>query len=235
MLCVRLLTIIAALVFGIGKSFGQMQDSEEVLRSKVIELMATKYPVVNGFSQTPTSNVGRAYKAYFEKLGKSGLKEAMKDKNTGIALQAAWEVHKQPAEKKITVGRSERKYDPEELEKFLAFLKERTKAPVPEWWGVVITNNDVFYEYLYGEFKDIKIPKLIESSGEAVPEGDKLVKNGDVFTYISDKHAVDFRKSAFMDCLDILAYNYCVLFSKEVCFFAFFDGSFGVIFGIDGF
>jgi hypothetical protein len=57
----------------------------------------------------------------------------MKDKDTGIALQAAWEVHKQPAKQKIVVGRSERRYDPEELEKFLTFLKERTKVPIPEW------------------------------------------------------------------------------------------------------
>jgi hypothetical protein len=86
-----------------------------------------------------------AYEAYFLRIGRAGLKDLMKDEDTGIALQAAWETYTKPAKRKEKLfGRSDDVYDPAELRKFVVFLKERTKAPVPDWWATAVTEVDLF-------------------------------------------------------------------------------------------
>src|SRR5437667_9778674 len=63
-----------------------------------------------------------AYQAYFLRLGRAGLRDRMKDDDTGVALQAAWEVHLKPAKRKKKLeGRTDDVYDSAELAKFLAF------------------------------------------------------------------------------------------------------------------
>jgi hypothetical protein len=86
-----------------------------------------------------------AFKAYFLRLRRAGLPDLLKDENSGIALQAAWETHLQPAERKEKAGlRTNDKYDPAELGKFVTFFKERTKAPVPDWWASALTDVYLF-------------------------------------------------------------------------------------------
>jgi hypothetical protein len=86
-----------------------------------------------------------AYKALFLRVGKARLQELTKDPDTGIALQAAWELHKKAVKRaKPVLHRTNDVYDPDELAKFVAFLKERTKAPVPDWWSETIKTAELF-------------------------------------------------------------------------------------------
>jgi hypothetical protein len=86
-----------------------------------------------------------AFRAYFLRLGRAKLNDQLKDENTGIALQAAWETHLKPVKRKMKAGdRTDDVYDPAELGRFVEFLKERTKAPVPNWWATDITDVDLF-------------------------------------------------------------------------------------------
>jgi hypothetical protein len=95
-------------------------------------------PVVR-LKETPDKQA-KAYKALFERVGKSGLVGLSKDEDTSLALQAAWEIHKKLIISDKQVGwRPKHTYDPKEMNKFVAFFKERTQAPVPDWWvdGIV--------------------------------------------------------------------------------------------------
>src|SRR5262245_27547232 len=86
-----------------------------------------------------------AYKKIFQKVGRAELGELMKDEYTGIALQAAWESHRKPIERPMLIpNRADDVYDPAELQKFVTFLKDRTKAPVPDWWAETIVGIDLF-------------------------------------------------------------------------------------------
>jgi hypothetical protein len=87
----------------------------------------------------------KAYKALFVQVGRAGLKELTEDADTGLALQAAWEHHKKPAKRAAPkVGETDDIYDPHELANFVTFLRERTKAPVPDWWSESIQNTSLF-------------------------------------------------------------------------------------------
>jgi hypothetical protein len=74
----------------------------------------------------------KAYRELFEKVGRAGMADLMKDEDDGIALQAAWEFHKKVVKRPMG---DDDIYDVDELKKFVAFVKERSKAPVPEWWA----------------------------------------------------------------------------------------------------
>src|SRR4051812_26794301 len=91
------------------------------------------------------SVAGNAYQAYFQHLGLAGLRDRLSDIDTGIALQAAWEVHKKPIKREPPIARrTDHVYDRAELDKFLAFVKDRIKAPVPDWWAEAIVDVDLF-------------------------------------------------------------------------------------------
>src|SRR5262249_49375902 len=119
-----------------------------------------------------------AYQKLFEKTGRAGFADLTKDEDTGIALQAAWESHRKAIKrpKHITL-RPDDIYDPAEFEKFLTFLKDRTKAPVPDWWAEAIVSVDLFPGEHHAFRSDLKnpVPKLRKSkAGAAVPEGAEL-------------------------------------------------------------
>jgi hypothetical protein len=97
---------------------------------------------------------GKAYQKYFLHLGKEALKNRMQDADTGIALQAAWEVHTKPVRRQKQVeGRPNDFYDSAELAKFLDFLKKRTRATVPDWWAASIVDVDLFLGMHHSFFK----------------------------------------------------------------------------------
>ena len=91
------------------------------------------------------NDAAAAYKAYFLRLGKAKLKNLLRDESTGIALQAAWETYLKPAKRKERrSSRTNDVYDAVELGKFVNFFKERTAAPVPDWWASAVTDVDLF-------------------------------------------------------------------------------------------
>jgi hypothetical protein len=91
-----------------------------------------------------------AYKAYFLKVGRAGLKDLVKDEDTSIALQAAWESHKLIKRDPAVRGRADDIYDPADLKNLVALLKERGKVNVPDWWGSAVVVVDVFPGHHHG-------------------------------------------------------------------------------------
>jgi hypothetical protein len=74
-----------------------------------------------------SGQAGKAYRTLFKALDREGLEGLEHDRDSGIALQAAWELH---VERAI---RGKRSPHPE---RFLGFLEGRTKLRVPLRWEV---------------------------------------------------------------------------------------------------
>jgi len=136
-----------------------------------------------------------AYKEDFKRLGRSGLLKAMKDTDTGIVLQAAWEVHKKPVKRPRPIPDSEDETcDPAEMAKFVTFLKDRTKAPVPDWWARLLLDTDLILGK-YHTFPTVRAvaPTLRKSkAGYLVPDAADLVKDGERLVYTAGGRLVAF-------------------------------------------
>lgn len=138
------------------------------------------------------------YRAYFTRVGRAGLKDLMKDEDTGIALQAGWEAHLKAIKRDPKVpARYDDIYDPAELKKFVAFLKDRTKAPVPDWWAARFTDVSAGRRaHSFGSDDPAARPKRHPSkAGPEVPDGAELEESGDDLVYSSGGRSVTFPKS----------------------------------------
>jgi hypothetical protein len=148
----------------------------------------------------------KAYRELFEKVGHAGMPELMKDEDDGIALQAAWEFNKKAVKRtKAIPNETDDIYDRDELAKFLPFLKARTKASVPQWWGEAILDVDLFIaqHHAFGSRPINPVPKLSKSKAEIwVPEGAELEHDGDTMVYTSGSQKIKFPKNAFGEMLD---------------------------------
>jgi len=146
------------------------------------------------------ASAGKAFEEYFQHLGAAGIRDLLTDKDTGIALQADWEVHKKAIKRPTPiVGRADDIYDRDELKKFLAFLKERTKAPIPDWWAAGITEIDLFPgRHLASGEATRNRPKFKKSkSGKFVPEGANLELVDGTFRYSVGGRTVEFPEATF--------------------------------------
>jgi hypothetical protein len=186
-----LLSVLAAMwpVAACGTAAAQPDDSPKALRAKVIQA-------------ADSDSKADAYKALLLKVGKAGVADLMKDEDTGIALQAAWEAHKKSARRpKHLEHRSDDIYDPGELAKFLAFVRDRTKAPVPDWWAANIADVDLAPGQAHGflSLTDSKPgPKLRKSRvGSLVPEGAELERRGGALVYSAGGRSVEIPADTF--------------------------------------
>jgi hypothetical protein len=145
-----------------------------------------------------------AYKAYFLRLGRGSLKDITKDGDTGIALQAGWEAHLRPVRRDPPIrNRADDVYDPAGLKTFVAFLKDRTKAPVPDWWADGLTEVDLF-PGRHHAFAETSLkrggPKVrMATSGHVVPEMAAADERGQTLVYASGGWAVEIPKGTFDD------------------------------------
>lgn len=146
--------------------------------------------------ESPENKQAREYRALFEKVGRAGLANLTKDKDMSLALQASWELHKKLVQRTVFEGGKPPSYipldtyDADELKKFLAYIKDRTKAPVPEWWTKGISDLCVQMEkekwHMYigidphrKELNPVELEKIVWR----VREGVKLTLRDDVFSY----------------------------------------------------
>jgi hypothetical protein len=163
----------------------QPSDPEKLLRKRVLMAKA-----VNELSE--------AYQDYFTYFGLAGLRDRLNDEDTGIALQAAWEVHKKAATRAVPDPyRVDDVYDRAELESFVAFLKDRTRAPLPEWWAEAVVDVDLFpgQHHAFISRPRSAVPKLRTSrAGCLVPQGAELELDGDVLVYTFGDRALRFHK-----------------------------------------
>jgi hypothetical protein len=70
-----------------------------------------------------------AYQAYFQGMSRAKLEESELDPDMGIALHAAWA---------SALEATERGFSPR-LQRFLGFLKGRTRVPIPRHWEAMLT------------------------------------------------------------------------------------------------
>jgi hypothetical protein len=180
-----ILTMLFLLI--IGSSPAADPDETTALRDRVLK------------AATPEEKAA-AYKAYFTKVGRAGLAGLMKDEDVGIALQAAWETHTKPARRAKPVPyRVDDVYDPDELKKFAAFVKDRTKAPVPDWWSgevVAVGLSPGTAHGFAGDSKRLNWRMRADKAGVEVPEGAELERKGDALVYSAGGRSVEFPRSA---------------------------------------
>ena len=161
------------------------EETTQLLREKVLKA-------------STSSEKAKAYKQFFLKGGRAGLSGLTKDEDTGIALQAAWEVHKKAVKRPMPInGHTEDSYDSTELKKFTTFLNDRTKATAPPWWNKAIVDTDV-HPWRHHAFVDFNLnqrgPKLqVSKAGYTVPEGAQLEKVEDRLRYTAGGRSNSFK------------------------------------------
>lgn len=162
------------------------------------------------------SKAGKAYEAYFVNIGPAGLRDLLDDNDIGIALHSAWEVHKKEVDREKPRPKGlDDVYDRNELRKFLGFLVERTKAPIPDWWAAGIA--DIHYnpgiglvsgdDYVKG-WPDLKKTAY----GKSVQRDATLQLENGRFRISTGEHTIDFPKSTFDD---LSSDSFAVLFSAK--------------------
>src|SRR5262249_16262039 len=84
-----------------------------------------------------------------------------------------------------------------ELKEFIAYLKERTKAPVPDWWATAMTDVDLFPGQHHA-FERPAEPKRGDATGlrTAEPELNVDSKGNDIVCSTKE-HSVSFPKDTF--------------------------------------
>lgn len=141
-----------------------------------------------------------AYEKYFRYVGTASFRRLMADENTGIALQAAWEAFKKPITRtKKIAGRTERIYSPDELAKFLEFVKARTKAPIPKWWSRQILDvelGDTRHGFVVSNAAEWKLLRK-SMAGSYVYFPAELERSVDVLHYSCDGMKFEFPESLF--------------------------------------
>lgn len=192
-------------------------------------------------AEEPEEKQARTYRELFEKVGRSGLPALTESKDTGLTLQASWELHKKVVERAEVPGARKfvlapkQTYDATEMKKFVAFLKERTKAPVPDWWEKGIQSLYVASEakihIYFGEEKPLSLLDKIEFKNKAwyVKKGAKLSVRDGMYSYRNGDVAIEYTRNGEShllfsgDCVaDVSAeQNACVATYPEVNGFPF--------------
>jgi hypothetical protein len=223
----RFLSVGGCLLILSGLAPGQPDEKEQVLRDRVLHADSI-------------AKAGKAYQEYFQYFGITGLQKRLTDTHTGIALQAAWEIHKKPTKRtKPIPGRTDHVYDEVELAKFLAFVKERTKTPVPPWWAEAIVKAELFpnQHHAFSLRINKAVPKFRKSQAAAlVPDGAELEPDGDSFVYRFGGRSVKFKKKGIGTTIDS-GWHDCVvgLVGEKRSVIAVYDGGGGFPFNTAGF
>lgn len=150
---------------------------------------------------TTPDDKAAAYKNYFKKVGRKGLEELTKDKDTGIALQAAWETNKKVIERPVPLPhRHEHVYESGGLKRFVGAVEVRTGVTVPGWWAAAVVDVDVLpvtgHSVAVGSrLRDWGLKRAKAEKYVRVPEADELDRAGDVFTYRAGARSVSFSAS----------------------------------------
>ncbi len=93
----------------------------------------------------PWGDAGVAYKELFTFVGPQNLHKLIEDENIGIALQAAWEVNKNPIKRPQKIKyRADWILDQQSVSQFLNIVEQRTNTQVPVWWQETLKSTDFF-------------------------------------------------------------------------------------------
>jgi hypothetical protein len=130
-------------------SVSKILKETESLRKRIVDAIRSK-------KSSPRAPA-EVYKDLFERVGLEGLPALMKDKDTSIALQAAWEHYKKVAKKPTEhEGRTDWVLDRGKLKGFLAYYAARVKTKAPKWWQDAVMNIHASPEsYLVVEIKSV--------------------------------------------------------------------------------
>jgi hypothetical protein len=146
---------------------------------------------------------GGDYRERFEKVGRAGLAELLKDKDTGVSLVAAWELNR----KLITLPNpkpmrdSDGTYDPEGMKAFLKHVSTRTGLTVPDWWQKNLLEDlcarKGVAHLIYGTLPERKKVTLGASAKWVrdevwMAEGETLSAREKVLTFTANKRSISF-------------------------------------------
>lgn len=148
---------------------------------------------------------GREYRELFEKVGRSGLVDLLKDKDTGTSLQAAWELNRKIITLPVATKRdTDDTYDPEGIRAFLKHVRTRTELSIPDWWqknlleNICVRKDDA--HFVYGTRPDMKKVSLgasakVVSADVWMAESETLSLQDKLLTFKTDKRSVVFSES----------------------------------------
>lgn len=142
-------------------------------------------------------DAGKSYQALLSDLGPEALATMLSDTNKGIALHAAWELHRRVIENPAHA--SGYTYSREELAKFTRFLKDKIKISAPEWWSTALMEMDVFPGDHHASSRTMgQWPRLVRSKiGLFVPVGADLQMTGEDLVYLENERTIVSPASAF--------------------------------------
>lgn len=146
---------------------------------------------------------GREYRERFEKAGHDGLADLLKDKDTGVSLQAAWELNRKLIKlpKRPPLWDTDDSYDPEGMKTFLKHVNARTGLTAPDWWQKNLLENISVRKgtshVILGSlpsWKKVPLGATTEYLSNVVwmAEGDMLAAREKVLTFTTNKRSVSF-------------------------------------------
>jgi len=149
---------------------------------------------------TNAIEAGRAYRDFFTSL--ESVESLLNDADTGIALQAAWEIKKhQISRTPMIADMEEFTYRSKECNEFIALLRRKINVAPPDWWRMAVCDLDVFPGSHHVSVRTAaKWPRLVESeSGYLVASGVELRKVADVLRHKAKPQSIDIPVSCFQD------------------------------------
>jgi hypothetical protein len=141
---------------------------------------------------------GSAYRRLFESLKRADLPRLKNDQDTGIALQAAWELSRKPIKRKPAIaGRADWIYDPKPLKEFVRFFATRTGIRPPDWWIDTVCGIDLFPRQHHATIGG-REPKYVSAkSGPEVPPGVFLKDIGRRYQVTDGRNSIEIDKERF--------------------------------------
>lgn len=153
-----------------------------------------------------TAKKAREYRELFEKAGRDGLADFLKDKDTGVSLQAAWELNRKVIKlpKRPFLWDTDEVYDPEGMKAFLKHVNARTGLTVPDWWQKNLLEHLAVHpkraHIIMAALPELKVVQLgsnaqLLRSEVRMAEGDMLSIREKMLTFTTNKNSVSFRES----------------------------------------
>jgi hypothetical protein len=168
-------------------------DSKRAAKVKALRTTILK-ALPGGDEESETA--AEAYKELFKYVGRKGLRKLTHDKDTSIALQAAWEVHKKTVKRNPPIrNKTDWTFDKKQAQEFLAFFARRVKTKPPAWWRDTLVKGEVF-PGSHHAFFDL---------AEGLPARPKVQEKKDEVVITVGKRSVRISQAAYAEAESFLA------------------------------
>jgi hypothetical protein len=185
-------------------------DTDHQCRAQLQQNVDQRERLIRDIVEAKTSDeLGKAYRSLFRLVGRHGLADLLRDPNTGIALQAAWEIASERPPK-----------DPRaNIQRFIGFVRGRTQMQVPLLWEVGLICHSLFFshpsqrdatlkEYVHiaaflkivdGSVRQGPLPYKVSPLGISLPAGMSAKKEKDKIVISRGQASILVRADLFED------------------------------------